>query len=473
MEIRYLIMSRRFSLRLVEFVFVLFSLQMSHSFAILPATNLKARQNLLSSPPCRMRKASFVVSAKAEKKIILTEVPADRQPFEDAEAFNDEIAAEDMVELSKSQSEELKLKLLSEPDHETVEKIPGDFGDLKEGSTSDDTVKVDDGPTERKTVTSSGSSKPKKQKSKEIKEVNQKEALKSDENLHLSSTNLSVEVDSEKVEETEDRAENVLEVSAVSDTVIEESSVAELQEVNFADELTSEKFAEDGIQYSTVENCIGTIITSLVAEIELENEGVKLENDRIQNAESQVNEDIAKIKMFVGTAEFWDPFTSDFYPEESSMTDLKMDQDFFLESELFDMEKKKEKKKNVLKYVETFSFEENTEEENEISKLVKNKNKNKVIDGHGNDDVSKIIPVNALPEDQDPAPMAPNTDMMNILLELEEKIISLQDLLSDEKSRSLQLVEAFLKIEIEHETLRAEFLQYKIMALELAAGKDP
>ena len=70
-------------------------------------------------------------------------------------------------------------------------------------------------------------------------------------------------------------------------------------------------------------------------------------------------------------------------------------------------------------------------------------------------------------------PISANNDMMNILLELEEKIISLQDLLSDEKSRSLQLVEAFLKIEIEHETLRAEFLQYKIMALELTAGKDP
>jgi hypothetical protein len=475
MEIRYLIMSRRLSLRLVELFFILCSLQMSKSFAILPAANLKARQNLLSSPPCRMRKASFVVSAKAEKKIILTEVPLDRQPVEGAEDFNDEIIAEEMDELSKSQSEEPKLKLLSEPDHETVEKIPGDLGDIKEVSNSDETVKVD-GPTERKTVTTSGSSKPKKQKTKEIKEVNQKEALKSDESAHLSSRNTLFDIDSEKVEEVEDLAGYVLEVSVVNDNSIEEGSVAELQEVNSADVLTSECSTEDGIRNITTENDIGTILKSVVAEVEVENESDKLADDRIQNTENQnqVNEDIAKIKMFVGTAEFWDPFTSDFYPEEeSSMKDVKMDQDYFLESELFDIEKKKEKKKNVLKYVETFSFEENIEDENEISKSGKNKSKSKVNDGHGNGDDSKIISDNALPENQDPVPMAPNIDMMNILLELEERITSLQDLLSDEKSRSLQLVEAFLKIEIEHETLRAEFLQYKIMALELTAGKDP
>lgn len=472
MEIRFLIMSRRFSLRLVEFAFILCLLQCSASFAILPATNLKARQNLLSSTPFRMRKASFVVSAKAEKKIILTEVPLDRQPAEGAEACSDETNPDELDDLSRSQLEEPKLKLLSESDHEAAEKIPSDSVDLKEVNNTDETVKLD-GPIERKAVTTSGSSKPKKQKSKEIKEVNQKDQLKSDESPHSSSRNIPVEIDSDKIEDIEDLAENVIEMSILNEIVMEEGSLAEMQEeVNSADaSLTSEISAENNV----TENDLG-IMTTEGGIFEVENERDKIEHDRIQSNENQdqVNEDIAKIKMFVGTAEFWDPFTSDYYPEdEGLMTDVKMDQEFFLESELFEIEKKKEKKKNVLKYVETFSFEENIEDENEITKFGKKKN----IDGHRNHNESKLMPDNSLSQTTDllpdTVPIPANNDMMNILLELEEKIISLQDLLSDEKSRSLQLVEAFLKIEIEHETLRAEFLQYKIMALELTAGKDP
>lgn len=476
MEIRCLIMSRRFSLRLVEFAFILCSLQISSSFAILPATNLKARQNLLSSPPFRMRKASFAVSAKAEKKVILTEVPLDRQPVEDAEEIKDDANPDDMNEQSRSQSDGPKLKRLLELDCETVEKIPSDSEDSKAVISPDEGNKVD-GPTERKTVTPSGSSKPKKQKSKEIKEVNQKEALKSDESPHLSSRNGLAEIESEKVEVVEDLAANVLVESVVNENVIEEGSVTEMHEVNSAVvSLTSEIPAENGIPDSITENTSVKIISEGIG-IEVENEKGEVENDGMKNIENldQVNEDIAKIKMFVGTAEFWDPFTSDYYPaEDTLMANGVIDQEFYLGSELFDIdtEKKKEKKKNVLEYVETFSFGENIEEENDISQTGSKKNKNSHKHKNEND---KIIPNNSPPlESLDAFPAAAaNIDMRNILLELEEKIVSLQDLLSDEKSRSLQLVEAFLKIEMEHETLRAEFLQYKIMALELTAGKDP
>lgn len=472
MEVRCLIMSKRFLLRLVEFAFILCLLQISSSFAILPATNLKARQNLLSSPPFRMRKASFAVSAKAEKKVILTEVPLDRQPVEDAEEIKDDPNPDDMIEQSRSQSEGPKLKLLSELDCETVEKIPSDSEDSKAVSSSDEANKVD-GPAERKTVTPSGSSKPKKQKSKEIKEVSQKEALKSDESPHLSSRNGLAEIESEKVEGVDDLAANV---PVVSETVIEEGSVTEMHEVNSAlVSLTSEMPAENGIPDSITDSTLGKVISEGIG-IEEENERGEVDNDRIKKYENldQVNDDIAKIKMFVGTAEFWDPFTSDYYPaEEILMTNGVIDQEFHLGSELFDIdtEKKKEKKKNVLEYVETFSFGENIEEENDISHTGNKKSKNS--HKHKNDS-DKVISNNSPPESLDLFPAAAaNIDMKNILLELEEKIISLQDLLSDEKSRSLQLVEAFLKIEMEHETLRAEFLQYKIMALELTAGKDP
>ena len=55
-----------------------------------------------------------------------------------------------------------------------------------------------------------------------------------------------------------------------------------------------------------------------------------------------------------------------------------------------------------------------------------------------------------------------NDKILQILLELEEKINCLEDELQDEKHRSTQLIQAFLKMEIEQDLLRAEFLEYKI-----------
>lgn len=410
-----------------------------------------------------MRKASFVISAKAEKKAILTELPLGRQPEENMEVDGDEIITDELNEISKGQSEEPKLNFMSESDNDTEEKIPSDSGDLKQVSSLDDAVKVD-GPTDKKSATSTGSSKSKKQKSKEIKEVNQKEPTKSEDGPHLLSRNILIE--SEKVEEPQDLAEKNAETS-LSEIIVEKCSEEEIEAVDSSDVLVnSEVPIEDGTPKRSMESDTD-ITASDSAEIEIVNEEDKLENDMIQNNENQdqVNEDIAKIKMFVGTAEFWDPFTSDYYPDEDSP--INMDQEFFLEGQLFDFEKKKEKKKNALKYVESSSFGESIEEERgDIPKSGKKKN----IEGFKND--HKMTPDVSLSEKPEIVPLAANADMLNILLELEEKIISLQDLLSDEKSRSSQLVEAFLKIEIEHEILRAEFLQYKIMALELSAGKD-
>ena len=62
--------------------------------------------------------------------------------------------------------------------------------------------------------------------------------------------------------------------------------------------------------------------------------------------------------------------------------------------------------------------------------------------------------------------------MQVILMELEEKILSLADELYDEKRRSIQLIEAFLKMEVEQDLLRAEFQQYKQLILEISANKE-
>ena len=59
-----------------------------------------------------------------------------------------------------------------------------------------------------------------------------------------------------------------------------------------------------------------------------------------------------------------------------------------------------------------------------------------------------------------------NDKILKVLLELEEKIISLEDELQDEKHRSTQLIQAFLKMEIEQDLLRAEFVQYKMSHLK-------
>ena len=58
--------------------------------------------------------------------------------------------------------------------------------------------------------------------------------------------------------------------------------------------------------------------------------------------------------------------------------------------------------------------------------------------------------------------LSTNDKILHILLELEEKINCLEDELQDEKHRSAQLIQAFLKMEIDQDLLRAEFLEYKI-----------
>ena len=122
-------------------------------------------------------------------------------------------------------------------------------------------------------------------------------------------------------------------------------------------------------------------------------------------------------------------------------------------------EKGKEKeKKSDKKRGEIFNLNREVDLITDDGDENENKNENLIMTGISSDSI-------ILSQDR-------NDRVLNILLELEEKINSLEDELQDEKHRSTQLIQAFLKMEVEQDLLRAEFTLYKSVSEKDQRGRD-
>lgn len=165
-------------------------------------------------------------------------------------------------------------------------------------------------------------------------------------------------------------------------------------------------------------------------------------------------EEIAKVKMFGG--EYWDPFMHEIYPQDLDLLgDLKFDEKILQNSHNMYYDENSEEGMRSLYEKEDEAVEEILGGGKRKSKASRSSSSssNSSKSGNRSDAVS-------------------DKNMQVILMELEEKILSLADELYDEKRRSIQLIEAFLKMEVEQDLLRAEFQQYKQLILEISANKE-
>ena len=160
------------------------------------------------------------------------------------------------------------------------------------------------------------------------------------------------------------------------------------------------------------------------------------------------DEEKAKVRMFGG--EFWDPFMHENYPQDLDLLgDLKFDEKILQNSHLY-YDDNSEGMKSL--------YEKEDEAVEEILGGGKSQSKSTR---------STISPKSGVRSDS-----VSDKNMQVILMELEEKILSLADELYDEKRRSIQLIEAFLKMEVEQDLLRAEFQQYKQLVLEISENNE-
>ena len=165
------------------------------------------------------------------------------------------------------------------------------------------------------------------------------------------------------------------------------------------------------------------------------------------------DEEIAKVKMFGG--EYWDPFMHEIYPQDLDLLgDLKFDE-------------------KILQNSHNIYYNENSEgmrslyekEDEAVEEILGGKRKSKASRSSSSSSSNSS-------KSGGQSDAVSNKNMQVILMELEEKILSLADELYDEKRRSIQLIEAFLKMEVEQDLLRAEFQQYKQLILEISANKE-
>lgn len=167
------------------------------------------------------------------------------------------------------------------------------------------------------------------------------------------------------------------------------------------------------------------------------------------------DEEIAKIKMFGG--EYWDPFMHEIYPQDLDLLgDLKFDEKILQNSHNMYYDKNSESMRSLYE-----------KEDDAVEEIFSGKRKSKSSRSSSSSSSSNSQKSGGGRSDE-----VSDKNMHVILLELEEKILSLADELYDEKRRSIQLIEAFLKMEVEQDLLRAEFQQYKQLVLEISGNKE-
>jgi hypothetical protein len=550
MDVRYLILSKRFIGRMTMFALIVYSLQVvllqiALSDAVLRAVQIKSRRNPLCSPSFSTRKTSFVVSAKAEKKMVVTEGMLERQsemdfltdatslPTETMNYFKSEPYAK-----SKGKSDGTDFEgEITESTYSILEETPKEYPDNEVFANKSDENK----PSGLAIV-----SKGKKTKVKEAKEVqkindNSSASEESDSDVKNNESTIAdtevgevavllmctyTETEAEektiKADKSKRKKEVIDEVLTedISETPLLESTKlsepiaikeAELLLVSEdADSAKASQMASDqkpnemndgqkvkDSKLAKMMEKIASIVDStepFVHKISLPSDSVEdvhLEEPVIvQNSLNEVSNDVAvresieekvvsppvtkpqktaenfdspaagpvnstdqdeekaKVRMFGG--EFWDPFMHENYPQDLDLLgDLKFDEKILQNSHIY-YDDNSEGMQSL--------YEKEDEAVEEILGGGKSKSKSTR---------STISPKSGVRSDS-----VSDKNMQVILLELEEKILSLADELYDEKRRSIQLIEAFLKMEVEQDLLRQEFQQYKQLVLEISANKE-
>ena len=531
---------------LIVYSLQLVLMQIALSDAVLRAVQIKSRRNPLCSPSFSTRKTSFVVSAKAEKKMLVTEGMLERQ------------SEMDVLSDATSNPSETMNYFRSEPYTKSKGKSDGtDFeSEITESTYSilEETPKEYPGnevfankSNENKPTGLAIVSKGKKTKVKEAKEVqkindnssaseesdsdgkNNETAITDTEDGEVAVLLMCTYTETEAEEKTikadkskrkkevidEVLTEDVSETSLLESTKQSESIAVKEAELLLvsedADSVKASQTASDQKPFDTNDGQkvkdsklakmmekIASIVDStepFAYKISLPSdsvEEVQLEEPIIvQNSLNEVSNDVAvselieekvisppvikpkktienfgssaasgpvdttdqdeekaKVRMFGG--EFWDPFMHENYPQDLDLLgDLKFDEKILQNSHMY-YDDNSEGMKSL--------YEKEDEAVEEILGGGKSKSKSTR---------STISPKSGVRSDS-----VSDKNMQVILMELEEKILSLADELYDEKRRSIQLIEAFLKMEVEQDLLRQEFQQYKQLVLEISANKE-
>lgn len=553
MDVRYLILSKRFIGRMTMFALIVYSLQLvlmqiALSDAVLRAVQIKSRRNPLCSPSFSTRKTSFVVSAKAEKKMLVTEGMLERQsemdvltdatsnPSETMNYFKSEPYAK-----SKGKSDGTDFESeITESTYSILEETPKEYPENEVFANKSDENK----PTGLAIV-----SKGKKTKVKEAKEVQ-----KINDNSSASEESDSdVKNNENAITDTEVGEVAVLLMCTYTETEAEEKTV-KADKSKRKKEVIDEALTEDNSETASLESTKQSESIA-IKEVEVElllvsedadpvkvsqtasdqkpiemNDGQKVKDSKlakmmekiasivdstepfaykislpsdnveevlleepviVQNSLNEVSKDVAvsesieekvisppvikpkktienfdssagsgpvdstdqdeekaKVRMFGG--EFWDPFMHENYPQDLDLLgDLKFDEKILQNSHMY-YDDNSEGMKSL--------YEKEDEAVEKILGGGKSKSKSTR---------STISPKSGVRSDS-----VSDKNMQVILMELEEKILSLADELYDEKRRSIQLIEAFLKMEVEQDLLRQEFQQYKQLVLEISANKE-
>ena len=545
------------------FALIVYSLQVvllhiALSDAVLRAVQIKSRRNPLCSPFFSTRKTSFTVSAKAEKKMVVTDGMFERQseidilsdatssspdtmnffksePFHsktkgklDGTVFEREInestysILEDTPkkyidsDLFADKSDENKptgLAIVSKGKRAKVKEAKevqktNDSSSTSEETYSDvkdnDTIIIPEVVEEvvlLKSVSNESEAEEKTvkvEKSKKRKEVID-EVITEDisEIFPLNNLNQSKSVDSKEVEVesqiVSEESDSVKESQIASENngvyKVKDSKIAKLMEKIATVVDSAEPFAFKLSLQSDQLDQIKPEIKYLVPDSSNESAGEVIvieQNDEklissssssssssikskktVENFDSfsqneiivvtDEDEEIAKVKMFGG--EYCDPFMHEIYPQDLDLLgDLKFDEKILQNSH------------NMNIY-----YDDNSEEG---MRSVYEKENDAVEEISGGKRKSKSSRSSSSSSSNSPKSEGGRSDAVSdknmhvILLQLEEKILSLADELYDEKRRSIQLIEAFLKMEVEQDLLRAEFQQYKQLVLEISGNKE-
>jgi hypothetical protein len=550
MDVRYLILSKRFIGRMTMFALVVYSLQLvlmqiAPSDAVLRAVQIKSRRNPLCSPFFSTRKTSFVVSAKAEKKMLVTEGMLERQSETDllndatlnqSETMNYFKSEPYAKSKGKSDGADFEREI-SESTYSILEETPKEYPDNEVYAN-----KSDENKPSGLAIVSKGK-KTKVKEAKEVQKINDNSSASEESDSYVKNNDTAItdtevgevavllmctytETEAEektiKADKSKKKKEVIDEVLTedISETPLLEStkqsdsiSIKEAELLLVSEDADSVKASQmasdqkpiemnDGLKVkdsklAKMMEKIASIVDSTepfaykISSPSDNVEDVQLEEPLIlQNSLNEVSNDVAvsesiedkvvsppvikprktienfssaasgpvdstdqdeekaKVRMFGG--EFWDPFMHENYPQDLDLLgDLKFDEKILQNSHMY-YDDNSEGMKSL--------YEKEDEAVEEILGGGKSKSKSTR---------STISPKSGVRSDS-----VSDKNMQLILMELEEKILSLADELYDEKRRSIQLIEAFLKMEVEQDLLRQEFQQYKQLVLEISANKE-
>ena len=537
-------------MRMTMFALIVYSLQVvllhiALSDAVLRAVQIKSRRNPLCSPFFSTRKTSLTVSAKAEKKMVVTDGMFERQSEIDVLTDASSNSA-DTMNFFKSEPFQSKTKgkldgtvferEINESTYSILEDTPKKYldGDLFTDKSDENKptglaivskgkkAKVKEAKEVQKTNDSSSASEEsysdvkdnetiiipevveevvllksvsgeseaeektvKVEKSKRRKEVID-EVITEDiseifppENLNQSKAvdiqevePLLVSQESDSVKESQMASENndvykvkdskiaklMEKIASVVDSAEPFAFKLSVQSDNLDQSKPEAEYLFEGIgEVAVIEQNDEKLISSSSSSIKskktvlVENFDGFSPNDVIVVTDE--DEEIAKVKMFGG--EYWDPFMHEIYPQDLDLLgDLKFDE-------------------KILQNSHNIYYNENSEgmrslyekEDEAVEEILGGKRKSKASRSSSSSSSNSS-------KSGGQSDAVSNKNMQVILMELEEKILSLADELYDEKRRSIQLIEAFLKMEVEQDLLRAEFQQYKQLILEISANKE-